>query len=162
MFKVNRKVEYALISLKHMRSASLDKLTTAKEICDAHKTPFDPTSRVLQIMTQNGILEAAQGARGGYRIIRDLSKVSFFELAEIITGPVQVSNCLNQKKSHCNLMTCCNIIRPMWNLNAQLTKFLKTFSIYDLLHSDVSSKNASKCSCHTTKTKKSKTKNARR
>lgn len=64
MFKINRKIEYALIALKHMSHKKPGQLTSAKEICDIYRTPFDPTSRVLQILSQNGILQAEQGARG--------------------------------------------------------------------------------------------------
>ena len=58
MFKINRKLEYALISLRHMSTKSPGQLTSAKEICDIYHTPFDPTSRVLQIMAQHEIVRA--------------------------------------------------------------------------------------------------------
>lgn len=67
MFKINRKLEYALIALNHIGSVEKGELTTAKEICDTYNIPFDPTSRVLQIMTQKKILQAAHGVNGGYR-----------------------------------------------------------------------------------------------
>ena len=60
MFKINRKIEYALIALKHMSAKSPGQLTSAKEVCDIYSTPFDPTSRVLQIMTQHEVLHAEQ------------------------------------------------------------------------------------------------------
>src|ERR1044072_7238661 len=66
MFKINRKLEYALFSLRYMSAKAPGQLTSAKEICDIYHTPFDPTSRVLQIMAQHGILRAEQGAHGGY------------------------------------------------------------------------------------------------
>src|SRR3990167_886200 len=95
MFKINRKIEYALISLKYMSSKSPGQLTSAKEICDVYRTPFDPTSRVLQIMAQNEVLHAEQGARGGYQIVRDLSKLTMKELSDMITGPIEIANCFH-------------------------------------------------------------------
>ncbi len=65
MFKINRKIEYALIALKYMSHKAPGQITSAKEICDMYNTPFDPTSRVLQIMAQHGIVQAEQGAKGG-------------------------------------------------------------------------------------------------
>ena len=138
MFKINRKIEYALISLKHMSTTQPGQLTSAKDICDVYKTPFDPTARGLQIMAQNGLLRAAHGAHGGYEITKDLSKMTFLELVEMIAGPIQIANCFNHDYPNCEIKACCNIISPMLNLNEQMAKFFKTVSIQDLIGSRAS------------------------
>src|SRR3954462_3369914 len=103
MFKINRKIEYALIALKHMSLKAPGQLTSAKEICDIYHTPFDPTARVLQIMAQHEILRAEQGAHGGYQILKDLSKVTLYELTEMIEGPMTIVNCFHSDYSHCEM-----------------------------------------------------------
>ena len=133
MFKMNRKIEYALISLKYMSDKDSGQLTSAKEICDVYETPFDPTSRVLQIMTQNGILSAAQGAKGGYQIIKDLFKVSTRELSDMIIGPIEITTCLHNHRSGCTLSSKCHIIGSMVNLNNRIRDLFDTISIADLI-----------------------------
>ena len=113
MFKINRKIEYALIAIKHMSAKSPGQLTSAKEICDIYHTPFDPTSRVLQIMTQHEILHAEQGAKGGYQIVKDLGKFSMKNLSDMIIGPIEIANCFHGDYSECNLSSNCHIIAPM-------------------------------------------------
>ena len=135
MFKINRKVEYALISLKHMTSKQPGQLTSAKEICAIYHTPFDPTSRVLQLMTQQGIIKASHGAHGGYMITKDLAKVSFIELVNIITGPIQLADCFHGNYSHCDLTSCCNVIAPMLNLNERMSQLFKTINVQELIAS---------------------------
>ena len=135
MFKINRKLEYALIALRHMSSKAPGQLTSAKEICDIYRSPFDPTSRVLQIMTQHEILRAEQGAHGGYQITKDLLKVTLFELAEMIEGPIQIVNCFHGNYSHCEMTSSCNVISPMLNLNDKIGKFFETISVKDLIQS---------------------------
>lgn len=133
MFKINRKVEYALIALKHMGGKMPGDLTTAKEVCDAHKTPFDVTARVLQIMTQNGLLKSEHGAHGGYLIQKDLSRISFLNLAEMILGPVRLVNCLHDEDGGCDLLESCNIISPITKLNEKLSAFYDAISVRDLI-----------------------------
>ena len=133
MFKINRKIEYALIALKHMSSHHPETLTSAKEICDIYHTPFDPTSRVLQLMTQHGILHAEHGAQGGYQILQDLSKVTLSDLIEIITGPIQIANCFHETHSHCELTSSCNMISPMLNLNERMFRLFNQISLKDLI-----------------------------
>lgn len=133
MFKINRKLEYALIALKHMHGKHPGELTTAKEICDIYKCPFDATARVLQAMTHHGLLRSEQGAHGGYQIQRDLGRVSFLDLVEMVAGSLHFANCLYEDESHCELVPTCNIISPITRLNERLKEFYKGLSLRGLL-----------------------------
>ena len=135
MFKINRKIEYALISLKHMGNNYPGQLTSAKEICDIYHTPFDPTSRVLQLMAQHGILKAEHGAHGGYQILKDISKINFSDLMDIVIGPMHIANCFHEKYSHCELTGSCNVISPMLNLNERMHQLFKLISMKELIES---------------------------
>ena len=133
MFKINRKIEYALIALKHMSHKKPGQLTSAKEICDIYRTPFDPTSRVLQILSQNGILQAEQGARGGYLIVKDLNTLSLRELSLLIVGPIEIANCFHGDYSTCDISQTCHIISPMLTLNEKINVVFDTVMIGDLI-----------------------------
>ena len=134
MFKINRKIEYALIALKHMSSKAPGQLTSAKEVCDFYHTPFDPTSRVLQIMAQHEIVRAEQGAHGGYQIVKDLTKVTLGELSDMIVGPVEIANCFHGDYSQCELTASCSVIGPMLNLNEKISQLFHTIKVSDLMH----------------------------
>lgn len=134
MNKINRKVEYALMALKHMRAKTPGELTSAKEICDAYGAPFDGMSRVLQVLGQKGILKSEQGAQGGYQITRDLAKVSLQEVIECISGKIEIAKCLSTGASEaCDIKSSCNIISPVMVLNKKLTEFYRTLSVAELV-----------------------------
>jgi Rrf2 family transcriptional regulator, nitric oxide-sensitive transcriptional repressor len=135
MFKINRKLEYALISLRHMSTKAPGQLTSAKEICDIYHAPFDPTSRVLQIMAQHEIVRAEQGAHGGYQIMKDLSKVTLQDLTEMIEGPIQIVNCFHGDYSNCGITASCNVISPMLNLNEKISSLFQTINVQELIQS---------------------------
>lgn len=137
MLKVNKKIEYALISLTHMNNLRPGELTSAKEISNVYKTPFDMTSRVLQQMASAGLLNSEKGAHGGYQIVRDLSNVNILQLIETILGPVNVVGCLDQADCSCSIIETCNVISPMTNLNSKLHEFFKTISINELLEEKI-------------------------
>lgn len=134
MNRINRKVEYALISLKHMVQKKPGQLTTVKEICQAYGAPFDATSRVMQLLVQNKVLKSEQGAYGGYLIQKDLAKMNLLELIEIIMGPIEVIKCINGKDtSDCDLRDKCNVISPLSYLNEKMREFYFKINLSDLL-----------------------------
>lgn len=133
MNKINRKLEYALMALKHMSQKIPGELTTAKEVSDSFHTPFDATARVMQQMAQKGgILRAEYGVNGGYQITKDLAKVSIQDLVEVIEGPTALVKCLH-KEAPCEIQGTCNIVSPITQLNQRLTEFYQGLSLKDLL-----------------------------
>ena len=137
MFKLSKPVEYALIALKHMHQGESSSPTAVREICDRYHTPFDVTSRALQHLARHGVVQAERGMAGGYRLVRDLSDISFFDLLEIVDGPLRIVPCLDQTHScKCEEGHSCSILPPMLKLNDRLDNFLKTLSVLDLLGSE--------------------------
>lgn len=130
MIKINRKVEYALIVLKHMLDKECGELTTAREICEKFDTPFDTTAKVMQIMASSGILNSLKGVKGGYSLCSDLSKTSYFSLSEMIEGKSFTMDCTGL---NCELLGKCNITFPIKRLNQHLERFFKNLSLKELL-----------------------------
>ena len=133
MNKIHRKVEYAMVALKHMAQKQPDQLTTVKEICSQYGCPFDATSRVMQVMVQKKLLKSEQGAQGGYRILRDLTDVTLYDLIEAVVGPMSVVRCLEVDNPRCEMSQTCNVIQPLAQLNDQLIAFYKGIVIAELL-----------------------------
>ncbi len=133
MIKINRKIEYALMALKLMKEKNLSELTTAREVCDRFETPFDTTSKVMQLMNNCGILLSHKGVKGGYTLARDLSEVSYMELVELIEGKSFMMDC---HEGPCDLYHKCNITQPIKRLNDYLINIFNSISLNELLAED--------------------------
>lgn len=133
MVKINRKVEYALMVLKFMNERDESDLTTAREVCDLFKTPFDTTSKVMQQMNLAGILTSHKGVKGGYHLSSDLRQLSYLGLVELIEGKASVVDC---NEGPCDLLGSCNISGPIKRFNTYLTQILSSLSVYDLISQD--------------------------
>jgi Rrf2 family nitric oxide-sensitive transcriptional repressor len=138
MLKLNRKLEYAFIALQHMKGKNPGELTSANEIAEQFSIPFDATARVLQVMAQKGILRAEQGAQGGYQIIKDLRKVTLFDLMGMILGTVEMARCLSSEG--CGIESTCNVRTPVRILESKLVEFYRNLSLSDLLNPGVTAK----------------------
>jgi Rrf2 family nitric oxide-sensitive transcriptional repressor len=129
--RLNRKIEYALMALKVMVQKRPGELTSVKEVVELTGCPFDATARVLQYLAQKQILRSEQGAHGGYVLVRDLHRVSLFELMEIVLGRVAVAKCLHH--GICDLKDTCNILSPVTTLNRKVSEFYQNLSVGELL-----------------------------
>jgi Rrf2 family protein len=133
MIKINRKVEYALMVLKLMKEKGLSELTTAREVCDRYDLPFDTTAKVMQQMNGAEILHSHKGVKGGYTLARDLTSISYIELAELIEGKSFMMDC---HEGPCDLIHTCNISQPIKRLNDYLINIFSSLTIHELLADD--------------------------
>jgi Rrf2 family protein len=136
MIKLNKKVEYGLMILKHFEEKTCDSLTSAREICDLYNTPFDTTAKVMQILNSASILESVKGVRGGYTLNKDLSSISYLALTELIEGRKVGPTCAEQ---NCTFLGSCNISSPVQKLNERLKHFFENLTVKDLLGENIKS-----------------------
>lgn len=146
MNRIHRKVEYALIALKHMRAKAPGERTTVKEMATQYGCPHDVLARVLQTLANRSILNSEQGVHGGYVIAKDLTRVSFAELLEMILGPLEVARCLHDgpvkgsSEGSCEMRGTCNIVSPIQLLNRKMTEFYKSLTVAELIDAGRGSK----------------------
>lgn len=134
MLKINKKVEYALMALKFMADKINPlELTSAREICDEFQTPFDTTAKVMQLMNNYEILKSVKGIKGGYLLNKSLENITYMELARLIEERNDNGNICNNGKSTCELLSKCNITKPVEALNRKLSSFLESLTLAELL-----------------------------
>ena len=76
MLKITRKVEYALIALRHLQQNKKGTLSSSKEIADKYDIPKELLAKVLQNIVKNKVLTSTKGPYGGYKIATDPSKIN--------------------------------------------------------------------------------------
>lgn len=134
MIRIVREVEYGLIALKALDKAGAAQPVPVRAVCERYHLPFDVTSRVLQKLKREGVVDSVQGAHGGYRLACDLEQVTLLDLLRMIGVQTQVTGCLGHECT-CTLVGVCNIIAPMAVLNDRLQAFYETLTLKELLHS---------------------------
>ena len=130
MLKITRKVEYALIALRHMQSKNFDELTSAKEIATIYGIPQQLLAKTLQHMGREGIIEAVQGPAGGYRIVADLHHISLKDFFEKLEGPLGMMDCFFD--SDCIQIGTCNIRVPIQRINENMRDMFSQMTLQEV------------------------------
>lgn len=124
MLKLNKKVEYALISVIHMDSLGHSDLVTARELALRYNIPGEILGKVLQSLVRARIIESVQGPKGGYRLLLALEKINLGDVIEAIDSPVYFVTCQEDPDS-CSQYVACNIRNPVSVVQARLSRFIR-------------------------------------
>jgi Rrf2 family protein len=130
MLKITRKVEYALIALRHMQLKESKELTSTKEIATRYGVPQQLLAKTLQHMARDGILEAVQGSAGGYRVATNLDKISMKDFFEKLEGPLGMMDCYFD--SDCIQIGSCNIRVPIQRINDNMRNLFSQMSVQEV------------------------------
>ncbi len=150
MIKLNRTTEYGLMALRHMSRKSHNSLgscevTSAREIAESYGLPFEITAKTLQRLKDTGLIQSAQGARGGYTLKRELTEINLAEFLQLMEGPQSVVACATSELAvvepspsntcGCEYKTKCDIKSVMGDLNSRVLGFLSGIRLAELIDS---------------------------
>jgi|TARA_B110000914_G_scaffold189144_1_gene174416 Rrf2 family protein len=130
LLKITRKVEYALIALRHLQSKDTEDLTSAKEIAIHYGIPKQLLAKILQQMSKENIIEAVQGPAGGYRILANLDKISLKDFFEKLEGPLGMMDCFFE--SDCIQINACNIRVPIQRINDNMRNMFSEMTLLEV------------------------------
>ena len=130
MFKITRKLEYALIALRHIQGQSEDKVVSAKEISGVYRITLQLLAKILQELSKHDILEAIQGAHGGYRLKKSLDEMNLTALIKILEGPIGIMDCSIDTK--CVQLDICNIRKPINRVNDAIISMFDNLTLSEI------------------------------
>ena len=129
MLKLTRKLEYALIALRHMQDKE-DIFISAKEIANMYLIPYELLAKILQKMTKLNYIKAAKGPSGGYKIRKGLTEISLTQFIEDIEGPIGIVDC--NINSDCVQLDNCNIRMPLKQINSNIRAIFNGIRVGDI------------------------------
>ena len=130
MLKLTRKLEYALIALSHIQGQATEKIVSTKEISETHRIPLQLLAKILQQLAKHNIIEAIQGAHGGYRLKKSLDNTNMNTLIQILEGPIGIMDC--SVDSNCVQLDICNIRKPINRVNDAIVSMFDNLTLADI------------------------------
>ena len=130
MLKLTRKVEYALIALRHMQDKAPELVSSTKEIATQYNIPIEILAKTLQHLAKENIIEPINGPHGGYRLKAQLGDINLVEFFERVEGPLGLSDCFHD--SNCLQIDYCNIRTPIQRINANMINMFRGMTVQDV------------------------------
>ena len=135
MFQLSKKVEYALIAMRHMAVSGHGTVVTTKEIADRYNLPYELLAKVMQILAKKGFIASLQGMRGGYILHHDPNTVKVSAVINAIEGKPNLSiiQCESETPENCTIHTTCTIKPPLVRLQSNINAVLDGMSIMEMV-----------------------------
>lgn len=81
-------------------SSNTEKSWPTVEIATLSKVPVDYLYKVLRQLTRSGLIESIRGARGGYRLLKEPSKLTILEVVNAVDSLPRIRTCPLKIKAH--------------------------------------------------------------
>jgi Rrf2 family protein len=135
MFQLSRRVEYALIAMRHMAAGTKGEIYTSKEISTKYNIPADLLAKVMQSLARKGFITSLQGVHGGYSLTRDPSTVTVSRVIEAIEGKasVKIVQCEATTPDDCQIHGACTIKDPLVKLQGSINLILENLTVTQLI-----------------------------
>ncbi len=135
MIQIPKKVEYALIALRHIAAQSNGSLVTAKELAGRYHMPYDVLAKVLQRLAKEGLIASHQGVHGGYTLARRPSEIHVSEVFHVIEGKsvVTLIQCQAESPENCSIHTTCTIKDPLVRIQGGINQMFEQMTVSEIV-----------------------------
>ena len=130
MLRVSKMADYAVVVL--VRLADHGAVQTTPALASATGVPEPTVAKVLKLMTADGLVSSARGARGGYRVARPLSQISVADVVDAIDGPVALTACIEGAGIGCEASGHCAMHGRWVSVNDAVRAALASVSLADM------------------------------
>ncbi len=110
--RLTRAGEYAIRALRFLASRPEARWFAIQEIAEAEDIPPQFLAKVMQRLTQTGLVQSACGKTGGYRLARPASEVALADVVLAMEGPISLNTCLLYPQE-CRFSGECRM-HPIW------------------------------------------------
>lgn len=134
MFQLSKKVEYALIAIRHMATGNRGQICTTKEISDKYQLPYELLAKIMQRLVKEHFISSYQGVNGGYVLSRNPAEIRVSEIINAIEGKsaVTIVACEAGTPDDCNIHTTCTIKNPLVRLQNNINKVLDELTVSEM------------------------------
>jgi FeS assembly SUF system regulator len=130
MLRLSKLTDYAVVVL--VRLARIDGVQTSPGIAAATGIPEPTVAKVLKTLAAGDLVSSQRGAKGGYRLNRDLTSIPIADVIAAIDGPIALTACVDGSPAGCDSEGLCPM-RGRWDpVNDAIRKALSGITLADM------------------------------
>jgi FeS assembly SUF system regulator len=130
MLRLSKLTDYAVVVL--VRLAGMEGVQTSPGIAAATGIPEPTVAKVLKTLATGDLVSSQRGAKGGYRLNRDLRAIPIADVIAAVDGPIALTACVDGAQSGCESQGLCPM-RGRWDpVNEAIFNALSRITLADM------------------------------
>lgn len=114
MLRITKVTDYGVVIMTHFAQRPHEAVLTAKDIAHETHVPLPMVSKILKILTKNGLLASHRGVKGGYALPRPAKDINLAEIVFALDGPIAMTECSDDDHAgDCRIEESCRV-RVNW------------------------------------------------
>jgi Rrf2 family transcriptional regulator, iron-sulfur cluster assembly transcription factor len=130
--ELTKRGDYAVRAMLALTRGAGNGLLSARRISDAMTIPVRFLPQVLADLQRAGLVEAAPGRAGGYRLARDATEISLLDVIEAVEGDSRRQSCV-LRGSPCGIDGTCDVHEVFFRGQEALLATLKAETLADVV-----------------------------
>lgn len=132
MIRISKLTDYGVVLLTHMANQS-ERLYNAPDLAAEAHLPLPMVSKILKLLTRDGVLLSHRGVKGGYSLARPAREISMAEIVAALEGPIAITECIDEVGDCAHERRC--PVRSNWHrINEAVLVALQGISLADMVH----------------------------
>lgn len=126
MLKISRLTDYATAVVLFLQQDHA--MHSSEQIATAVGLEVPTVSKVLKLLTKAEILCSIRGANGGYKMLKDVAKVTLYDVIMAIEGDAAITEC-SKTQSLCSQESDCSTRTGWQQVNQDIKNILLKMTI---------------------------------
>lgn len=93
MLRLTRLADIGVVLLTHFARQPEGAFLTARQLAESTGHSSGIVSKILKILTREGLLESHRGSKGGYALARDPDSITVADMVAALDGPIALTAC---------------------------------------------------------------------
>lgn len=139
---VSTKGRYALRVMIDISKYGEDSYVALGDIAKRQGLSEKYLESIIKMLVQNKLVKGLRGKNGGYKLTKDASEITAWDIISITENDFYVVACMDPNAPKCDRVAQC-VTLPMWKeFSAEMKKFFQKYTIKDLATKEVDQDNS--------------------
>ncbi len=115
MLRITKLTDYGVALLVYFAATRDGEPHNARDVAADVNLPLPTVSKILKVLSREGLLVSYRGAKGGYGLSRPPERISVAEVIRALEGPIGITECSVAAPGSCAQEPLCGV-RANWQM----------------------------------------------